>query len=87
MADIISMAQHRPIPPKQVQGSHLHQRYTITFDPNAPLDQQWVWQVDFVRTFKYYGSARTLTLAERQARKRIQVLLNQIERFEEDTDD
>jgi hypothetical protein len=83
MADIISMSEHRVIPPKMVQGSHLHQRYTIVFDPNALPSERWVWQIDFVRTFKYYGSAATLTLAQRQACKRIQVLLNKQHRDEE----
>jgi hypothetical protein len=87
MADIINMSQHRPIPPKHVQGIHLHQRYTITFDPNAALHEQWVWQVDFTRTFKYYGSARTLSQAQRQACKRIQVLLNAIVQHEENSDE
>ena len=38
MAEVIRLSDKKPIPPKQTTHAHdgTH-RYTVTFDPNAPL--------------------------------------------------
>jgi hypothetical protein len=61
----------------------MHQRYTCTFDPNAPPHARWAWEVNFVRSFKYFGTAPSLPLADRHARKRIQQLLDRVVKQEE----
>jgi hypothetical protein len=83
VAEIIRMADVRPIPPKVVSSIHMHQRYTCTFDPNAPPHARWAWEVNFVRSFKYFGTAPSLPLADRHARKRIQQLLDRVVKQEE----
>ncbi len=83
MAEIIHMADVRPIPPKVVNSTHMHQRYTCTFDPNAPPHERWAWQVDFTRTYKHFGTAPSLPLADKRARKRIQELMGRIVKQEE----
>jgi hypothetical protein len=71
MAKVIYLAEHKPIPPKQIVGRDGIQKYTVTFDPNAPFHSQWVWQVDYVRTYTLYGSTSTQSSAVKEARKQI----------------
>lgn len=59
------------IPPKSETYEHAGQRYTCTFDPNAPPDKRWVWRVDYVRIYPYYGSCATMEAAAVAARRRI----------------
>ena len=82
--EVIYMADVKHIPPKVVNSIHLHQRYTCTFDPNASPDQRWAWQVDFVRTYKHFGTAPSLSLADRRARRCIQQIVKGEVRMEED---
>ncbi len=83
VGEIIKMSEVRYIPPKVVNSTHMHQRYMCRFDPNAPPHERWAWEVDFVRTYKHYGTAPSLPLADKRARKCIQQLLGRIERQEE----
>jgi hypothetical protein len=83
VAEVIYMADHKPIPPKQVTGNDGKHRYTVTFDPNAPFHAQWVWQVDYVRTYQYYGSTSTQGSAIKEARKQILAMNKHIIKWEE----
>lgn len=62
------MADKKPIPPKSETFEHAGQKYTCTFDPNAPKNQQWVWKVDYVRTYPYFGASATMEAAAKKAR-------------------
>ena len=59
---------------KSITGEHSGQRYTCTFDPNAPKGEQWVWHVDYVVTYRYVGSANTAERAAANARRKIHAL-------------
>jgi hypothetical protein len=83
MGEVIYMTDMRHIPPKTVAGRHQNQRYICTFDPNAGPDHRWTWQVDYTYTYHYYGTAPSLPLAEKRARKRIQQLVADDVRMEE----
>lgn len=77
MAEIINLAQQRkarPIPPKTETFEHGGQQYTCRFDPNAPPDRQWVWIVNYKRTYRYFGSAPTMEAASVVARKKIHAM-------------
>jgi hypothetical protein len=63
------------VPPKRETGTHHAQRYTITFDPNAPEYEQWVWQVDFVHVRKFFGACATSRTARSQAFRRIMFMI------------
>ena len=65
------MAEITPINPKAETGMHHNQRYTITYDPNAPAHERWVWQVDFTRTYKFFGACPTADAAKSRAFRRI----------------
>ena len=68
---------------KSVTYEHGGQRYTCTFDPNAPAGRQWVWYVDYVVTYRYVGSAQTMEKAAADARRKIHALnKREIERGE-----
>ena len=45
------MSERKAIPPKSQAFEHGGQRYTCTFDPNAPPNERWVWQVKYVRHY------------------------------------
>jgi hypothetical protein len=83
VGEIIKMSEVRHIPPKVVNSIHLHQRYTCRFDPNAPPEQRWAWEVNFVRTYKHFGTAPSLPLADRRARRCIKMLVEGDVRMEE----
>lgn len=83
MAEVIHMSDRKPVTPKSVANKHLNQRYMVTFDPYAPPGEQWHWEVQFMRTYKYYGCATTLASAERQAKREIDRLSNNVVRQEE----
>ena len=69
------MAEVTQIPtPKNETGMHRNQRYTLTYDPNAPVHERWVWQVDFVRTYKFFGACPTLDAAKSRALRRITLM-------------
>jgi hypothetical protein len=76
MVEVIYLSDRNVIPPKSITGSHLQQRFSCTFDPNAPIDKRWIWQVDFTRVYKFYGAAVSLARAQQQARKQISKLIN-----------
>lgn len=82
------MADRKPIPPKSmtIDDAALGQRYTVTFDPNAPRGKQWVWLVDYVRTYRYFGTAHTAEGASVIARKKIQQLNKRKQQQEEDSE-
>jgi hypothetical protein len=54
--------------------TYADQRYVIIDHPAAPEDERWQWQVDFVRTYKFFGAAATQQEAALQARKRIHMM-------------
>ena len=61
----------KTIPPKRETFEHAGQRYVCEYDPNAPPDRRWVWIVDYVRTYKYFGCSPTMEAAAIAARKQI----------------
>lgn len=83
MTKVVYMADVHPIKPKSESYTHMNQRYTCTFDPNAPPHQQWVWQVDFVRTYKFFGSAPSLDGAQSRACMRIKQMTDRTHTAEE----
>jgi hypothetical protein len=75
MAEIIKLpTSNRGQATKTVTYEHGGQRYTCTFDKNAPADRQWVWHVDYVQTYRYVGSAATMDKAAVEARRKIHAL-------------
>lgn len=83
MTKVVYLAEYKPIKPKSITDTHVGQRYTCTFDPNAQPGKQWVWVVDFTRVYKFYGSSSTAEAATKQARLRIHKLLGH-QRMEEE---
>lgn len=83
MVEVIYLSERKPIPPKSISAVHLQQQFSCTFDPNAPVHERWMWQVNFTRTYKFYGSAPSLIRAQRQARARIDKLIGAQHRAEE----
>jgi len=61
-----------PIPPKEVKLEHAGQRILIRFDPNGDLGGKWVWIVDYVRKYPYFGRAASLEAATRAAKRRVE---------------
>ena len=80
---VIHMSERKPIPPKSQTFEHGGQKYTCTFDPRAPKSEQWVWTVNYKRTYPYMGSAPTLESASVKARKQIHALNKHIIAMEE----
>lgn len=75
MAEIIKLATAgKGQATKTVTYEHGGQRYTCTYDRNAPIGQQWVWIVDYVVTYRYIGSAATMDKAASDARRKIHAL-------------
>ena len=74
------------IPPKSETYEHAGQKYRCTYDPNAPSNKKWVWNVDFICIFKYFGSSPTLEAAARAARLKIHSLVKETEIAEESSD-
>jgi hypothetical protein len=83
MAEVVYLNVRKPIPPKSETFKHAGQQYTCTFDPNAPPDQQWVWQVRFTRVYEYYGSSQTMEAASKAARLKIHKLVRDDTKWEE----
>lgn len=71
MAEVIRLSDRKPIKPKQIVDRDGPHKYTVTFDPNATLGNQWVWQVDYVRVYEFYGATSTQASAVKEARKQI----------------
>jgi hypothetical protein len=83
MVEVVYLSERKPIPPKSVSAMHMQQNFVCTFDPNAPVHERWLWQVNFTRMYKFYGSAPSLARAQRQARARIDKLIGIEQRAEE----
>lgn len=83
MVGVVYLSERKTIPPKTVTYVHKLQRFTCTFDPNAPPDQRWVWQVNFTQVYKFYGSAPSLEGAQKKARAQIEKLVKSSHRAEE----
>ena len=83
MGSVIYLTDKKPIPPKSETFEHAGQRYTCTFDPNAPKDQRWVWKVDYVRIYPQYGACPTMEAAARKARLHIHAMNKHITASEE----
>lgn len=66
--------------PKSEARSFSGQRYTLTFDPNAPTDKRWRYTVKFTRVYEYYGSAADIEKADKAAKKHITQLIERTER-------
>lgn len=81
--EVIYLSDRNVIPPKSVSAQHKLQQFVCTFDPNAPTHERWMWQVNFTRTYKFYGSAPTLSQAQSKARARIDKLIGVQHRIEE----
>lgn len=62
------------VKPKTVTYEHEGQKLTCQFDPNAPEDKQWVWQVRYVETYLFFGSSSSLPSAVRAAKRKIHSL-------------
>ena len=73
-AMVIDMQTKKQIKPNVRSFDHGGQRYTCTFDPNAPPKEQWVWVVEYVQTYRYYGHAPSLEAASKGARLKIHKL-------------
>ena len=71
------------IKPKSIDGVHEGQRYTCSYDPNAPSERSWVWVVRFTQTYNFVGNAPTQHLAERRARSKIRMLNGESQLAEE----
>lgn len=63
------------VTPKQETRYHRGQRYTLEYDPKAPLPQRWVFVATVTRTYENIGSAATIDNAARAARKRIDTVM------------
>lgn len=63
-----------PIKPKSVTYEHEGQKLTCTYDPNAPIEKRWVWQVRYVETYHFFGSSPTLPNAVKAAKRKIHSL-------------
>jgi hypothetical protein len=85
VAQVIYMAERKPIPPKTATFEHGGQRYTCRFDPNAPPDKRWVWTVAYTRTYQYFGHASTMEGASSNARRQIHKL--NVRRIKQEEDD
>ena len=72
-----------PISPKQESAIYNGQRYLLRFDPNAPPDERWVWQVYFQITYPHVGSSPSIDHARNSARRRIRRLQGEHERWGE----
>lgn len=82
-AMVIDMATRKAIKPKEQVYEHAGQRYRCCFDPNAPPNEQWVWIVEYVQTYRYYGHAPTLEGASKGARLKI----HKLNKWEDDQDE
>jgi hypothetical protein len=71
MTKVVSLATDKGPKPKVINDTHAGQRYTVTFDPNAPVGQQWVWVVNYTRVYQFYGSGTTSDQAAARARVQI----------------
>lgn len=83
MAKVVYMAERKSISPKTETFDHGGQKYTCTFDPNAPKHQQWVWHVEYVRKYPYFGSCPTMEAAASKARKLIHSMNTHVIKWEE----
>jgi len=61
----------KPIPPKEERFTHKGQTFLCRYDPNGTDASRWVWVLDYVRTYRYFGGAVSLQAAKSQARRRI----------------
>jgi hypothetical protein len=77
------LADRKPIPPKSETHEHAGQRYSCTFDPNAPPGEQWVWKIRYIRTYLYFGSSPTMEAAAVKARLKIHNLNKRVASEEE----
>jgi hypothetical protein len=84
MATVVYLVDRRPIIPKTVSGNDHGHRYSATFDPNAPIGQQWVWTIHYTRVYTFYGSSPSQADAIKSARKKIHRITNHIFTEEED---
>lgn len=74
MGRVIKLSEAKPIQPKHETFNHEGQKYTVTYDPNAPEHQRWVWELHYVQTYQFFGSSPTLEAARQRANKRIRSL-------------
>jgi hypothetical protein len=63
------------IPPKSESIEHEGQRFTITYDPNAPEHQRWVWEVRYKVTYPFFGAQPTREAARQRAVRKINSLV------------
>ena len=87
MGKVIHMSERKPIPPKSQTFEHGGQKYTCTFDPRALPGSQWVWTVNYKRTYPYMGSAATMEAASVKARRQIHALNKHVIAMEEGSDE
>jgi hypothetical protein len=83
MPEVVYLADRKPIPNKTITDRHAGQRYTCTYDPNGLPHQRWVWVVEYVCTYKFFGSSPTAEGASRAARKRIHSMIRHEQEREE----
>lgn len=80
MGKVINLQDSKPIPPKSESHEFAGQRFTITYDPNAPEHERWVWMLNYVVTYDYYGSQPTRDTARQRATR----MINSLNRREDD---
>lgn len=83
MAEVIRLSDRKPIQPKHIEGKDGKHKYTVTFDPNASHHSRWVWQVEYVRVYEYYGATSTEGSAVKEARKQILAMNKHLIEWEE----
>ena len=73
MAEVLYM---QAIKPNSVSHEYMGQRCTISFDPNAPTGERWVWVMNYVRPIKMFGAAASLEAARKDVQKIITRMTN-----------
>jgi hypothetical protein len=73
MGKVIKLSD-KLIPPKSETFEHEGQHYSVTFDPNAPEHERWVWVLDYRVTYQYVGSCPTQATARQRANRYIRSL-------------
>lgn len=74
MSQVVYLAERKPIKPKSETFEHGGQKYTCTFDPNAPKHEQWVWTVNYTRVYAHFGACPTMEAAASRARRLIHAM-------------
>jgi hypothetical protein len=66
------------IKPKSISVQYEGHHYTCTFDPHAPPDRRWYWQVHFTQVYDIHGGAPSLQQAQNSARRNIREMKKRV---------